>query len=299
MTAACARRRKGGRFEDSLDKLGYLLRECEARGVHTRTLRVPLCGGSRSLWVVPLLAWHHQSWDREPPITGLQLPPFESCMSDYRCCTWPEGIPGCDDPKSDACARLLDAFEGRNDEAVALLARERRAGDVVISCSHFLPHQCLMPTKRMLFMPELPKACGSDLLRPRIDALGGVGAHVFGHTHFAWDMDVDSVRFLSCPLAYPTERRNNMNGGGEWVPLRVWEVEPTALDGPGGAAGDGELGERCVAMAEQVHGSSALRGADARPTFPPARPSVTIVNVRVCVRARVRVRVHAPQRRVW
>ena len=210
-------RKDDARFKDSAKKLHYLLRECEARGVSTSALHVE----AAELWVVPLHSWHHQSWDREPSIAGIKLPPLELCMSDYHNCQWPTAA--MNDPKSDAVALYMDEL---NDAIVERVHEGRREGETCITCSHFLPHQELMPTKRMLFLPELPKACGSDLLRPRIDEIGDVSAHVFGHTHFCWDQKVDDVRFLSCPLAYPNERKMNMNGGGDWVPLAIWDSAP-------------------------------------------------------------------------
>ena len=34
--------------------------------------------------------------------------------------------------------------------------------------------------------------------------------HVFGHTHFGWDMQLDGVRYIQAALAYPYERELRM-----------------------------------------------------------------------------------------
>ncbi|GIL91593.1 hypothetical protein Vretifemale_19209 [Volvox reticuliferus] len=78
-------------------------------------------------------------------------------------------------------------------------------GDV-ISFSHFLPLQELMPEKRYLTFPNLAKAVGSTYLAERVRRLRPQ-MHVFGHTHFAWDAVCDGIRYVQAPLAYPSERR--------------------------------------------------------------------------------------------
>lgn len=59
----------------------------------------------------------------------------------------------------------------------------------------------------MLLQPNLAKAAGSDWLATRLDRLMP-DAHVFGHTHFSWDTDIDGIRYVQWPLGYPKERRS-------------------------------------------------------------------------------------------
>jgi len=58
----------------------------------------------------------------------------------------------------------------------------------------------------MLFQPNLAKAVGSDYIQRRIEELRPM-AHIFGHTHFAWDAVHGGVRYVQWPLAYPQERQ--------------------------------------------------------------------------------------------
>ena len=46
-----------------------------------------------NLCIVPVLSWHHASWDTEPDIEGV---PNVSALSiaDYGACIWPETGPG-------------------------------------------------------------------------------------------------------------------------------------------------------------------------------------------------------------
>ena len=163
---------------DSLAKLALLQRVCAGLGVHT----APACVGG--VWVVPLLSWYHASWDREPDVPGAT--PIEKVMLDYHTCKWTSLGPGV----AHGSEALAAHFDRLNGGALAgtlagIAAAEAAAGGVrppVISCSHFLPRQELLPEKRMLFQPNLAKACGSDFLAARVDALRPL-IHVFGHTH--------------------------------------------------------------------------------------------------------------------
>ena len=65
------------------------------------------------------------------------------------------------------------------------------------ACCVHRPELC--PEKRMLFYPKLPKIIGSDYLEDRIRSIHGSkettsACHVFGHTHFCWDLVLDGIR---------------------------------------------------------------------------------------------------------
>jgi hypothetical protein len=79
----------------------------------------------------------------------------------------------------------------------------------VITFSHFVPNQILMPEKRYLSYPNLCKAVGSEPLGQRIRAVQP-NIHVFAHSHFAWDMKIEDTRYISAPLCYPRERALRM-----------------------------------------------------------------------------------------
>ena len=126
----------------------------------------------------------------------------------------------------------------------------------MISFSHFVPRNDLIPEKEHLFYKNLPKAVGSDWLRERIHSLSPA-VHVFGHTHFSWDSILDDVRYVQVsllllavlfasdlalvqwPLAYPKEQERRRkygigqrydSAGGDtsthpfssWKPLEVY-----------------------------------------------------------------------------
>uniref|UniRef100_A0A061S2J1 Metallo-dependent protein n=1 Tax=Tetraselmis sp. GSL018 TaxID=582737 RepID=A0A061S2J1_9CHLO len=203
----------------SIDRLQGLLQLCCEIGVKTEPAEV------NGVWICPIFSWYHSDFDREPDIPGAY--DITKVMSDFSMCEWPEGL----SPLDDSLARHFDAL---NDPAVSNLAaelrRQRREGrrPPVITFSHFLPLQELLPEKRMLFHPNLAKACGSDWILPRIRELSPL-VHVFGHTHFNWDAEIDGVRYIQRPLGYPRERRH-----GDTEMLTVYDTEK-GLPPPRGA----------------------------------------------------------------
>ncbi|KAG2496276.1 hypothetical protein HYH03_005509 [Edaphochlamys debaryana] len=138
------------------------------------------------------------------------------------------------------------------------------AAEHVISFSHFLPFQELLPEKRYLTFPNLAKAVGSTYLGRRLRRLRP-DLHIFGHTHFAWDLHVDGIRCLQAPLAYPSERRFRLRSlvlKAEAVleeeAQRATATASAAAGSSGSAAGPSSAGGR--------------GGATARDTPAPAPP---------------------------
>lgn len=222
---------------DSLEKVAAIERMCGEEGVKTRPCKLPIAGDSRSLWVVPLLSWHCQSFDSEPEIDARWegLPTAEQLCTDYHVCKWPPSLQSLGHG-SDAVAECLDALNdtGAGEETDALFRGGRAsADDIVVSFSHFLPRVELIPEKRYLYFPALAKFVGSPALGRRVASLRP-DAHVFGHTHFGWDQELDGVRYLSPPVAMPRERVARLctiatgpfpNSDEEaTVPLLVWDA---------------------------------------------------------------------------
>jgi predicted phosphohydrolase len=100
----------------------------------------------------------------------------------------------------------------------------RTSPPVVISFSHFLPHQELLPEKRMLHYPNLAKASGSDFLATRILSLKP-NVHIFGHTHFTQDQVINTTRCVQWPLGYPRDQARRRDGGRGWEPLVVYDSD--------------------------------------------------------------------------
>ncbi len=208
--------------KNSLEKLQRILALCDKLQVHTTPRKI-----DNSVWIAPLHSWHHKSFDTDPDIPDI---PAASTLTiaDYAACTWPpDHLP----PGSlrHGSVELAEWFDRLNDGAVWEEILKTRAECDVISFSHFLPYLSLMPEKRYLFYPNLVKASGSLPLATRLEALKP-DVHLFGHTHFAWDAEIQGTRYIQAPLGAPLERHrrlrticfnafmteesNNNNGGG-------------------------------------------------------------------------------------
>ncbi|EIE23640.1 Metallo-dependent phosphatase, partial [Coccomyxa subellipsoidea C-169] len=211
-------RRKERGVLDSLGKLEVIKDLCRELGVHTEPARI---GG---VWIAPIYSWYHASFDREPDLRGAP-----AVMVDFHACRWPSSIPTSHDTS------IAEYFDNLNEPALSNLAEnlemeEEESGSrsPLLTFSHFLPLQSLLPEKRMLFQPNLAKAVGSDYIQRRIEELRPM-AHIFGHTHFAWDTVVDGVRYVQWPLAYPQERKRRHDGGKGFKPLVIYDTAQNKL----------------------------------------------------------------------
>ncbi|KAK9811554.1 hypothetical protein WJX72_005803 [[Myrmecia] bisecta] len=210
------RRQERGQY-DSIGKLERVQQVCKECGV----LCAPKC--IDGVWIVPILSWYHATFDREPDIPGAA--DVEKVMVDFQVCNWPRPDMSARDTSVAAYVDALNEPMLGNLETVLEMEASSQSGwPKVITFSHFLPLQELLPEKRMLFQPNLAKACGSDFIQRRIEELKPM-AHIFGHTHFSWDASIGGVRYIQWPLAYPQERRRRQNGGQGWLPLLVYDTE--------------------------------------------------------------------------
>ena len=131
-----------------------------------------------------------------------QVMPFEKKWGDFHQCSWP-GLSREEfvSINSDNTA-LAQCFADLNELALESIADSgRNENETVISFSHFVPRQELMPEKRFLLEPHLTKVIGSDFLEQQIRRLHP-DIHLFGHTHIPIDMTLDGVRYIQWPLGY-------------------------------------------------------------------------------------------------
>ena len=166
-----------GERGDSLEKLDALRAVCAKSGVDMEPAEV------NAVRVIPLLSWYSSEFD--PRCQDRAVP---VAWGDYRYCKWPDEVVEID--------RHFSSLNG-----------EPSNGDgLTVSFSHFLPRWELLPDVTHLRFKALPLVAGSGLIERQLRAWGA-HIHVFGHSHIPWDMELDGVRYVQQPLAYPKERR--------------------------------------------------------------------------------------------
>jgi len=216
----CQSSGKGDGCTNSIEKLEKVLLCCLDNNVHIGPCKVG-SNNNAPLWVIPLLSWHHESFDTEPQIECWDgIPSARRVVSDYYRTTWPEPL----SQKDDSVAEFLD---GLNDIILDLdEVKMDNSNCRILTVSHFLPRIELIPEKRYLSLPTLHSSVGSTYLERRIRQLRsscGKGddnkddhLHAFGHSHLSWDLLIDGVRYVHVPLAYPREweqRRGSLEIG--------------------------------------------------------------------------------------
>lgn len=243
---------KGDGCTDSLEKLEKVLQLCVDENVHIGPVEIgsPSSGTSsgsnnnvaeQPLWVIPLLSWHHLSFDTEPQIEGWGgIPTARKVVADYRRTVWPSPLSSLDS----SVAEFLDGLNGiiLDLDEITNIEKEDTVPPMLLTFSHFLPRIELLPEKRYLSLPTLHSCVGSMFLETRLRQLNtstengtdeNPHLHAFGHSHLAWDQTIDGIRYVHVPLAYPKEwqqRRRSLEIGsmkGEVsenrFPVCIWD----------------------------------------------------------------------------
>ena len=69
---------------------------------------------------------------------------------------------------------------------------------------------------------EMAKASGCLKVEEQLRRVKS-SMHVFGHTHFPWDMCLDEVRYFSWPLGSPAEQARRIHNSTEPFICEAWE----------------------------------------------------------------------------
>lgn len=164
------------RAKNSLQKFDDVCAVVESSGASMQTFR------ERGVSIIPLLAWYDYSF-------GEPSEELRSIWMDYRACRWPSGFTVKD---------IAAHFAALNDKEVS------RAGDKVITYSHFLPRIDVMPG----FIPSAGKLLypilGSAQLDRQLRRLSA-SIHVYGHSHVNRHVKIDGVSYINNAFGYPSE----------------------------------------------------------------------------------------------
>ena len=113
------------------------------------------------------------------------------------------------DPLTPQVAEFVDKINDERDSEDSIRGPFPKVETRSLASAIFSPHLELLPEKRFLYFPNLAKVVGSFSLQARVRKLKP-RIHLFGHTHFGWDMEIEGTHFIQSPLAYPNERKQRM-----------------------------------------------------------------------------------------
>lgn len=165
---------------DAVKKLHQVQYLCHRLDIHTQPLKAGGC------WIVPLFSWY----DLDSITAAIAEHPELEGWADFYWCRWPQSVG----------RSVADFFLQMNEPHI-------KAYDLpVITFSHFVPRQDLLPDPAFLRFKGLYKVAICHELDKQIRRLGA-SAHVFGHTHIACDRVIDGVRYVQNHLHYPRERQ--------------------------------------------------------------------------------------------
>ncbi|KAJ8605130.1 hypothetical protein CTAYLR_000453 [Chrysophaeum taylorii] len=191
----------------SLEKLDEVRATCGALGVRLGPFRI------NDVLVAPLYSWYDRAFDAEPDIDAGDTPERRKRWIDYTYCKWGPSLEtlegfhfSSDRGASKHVAHHFATMNGRRLREMEKHLFENK-NLVVITVSHFAPRPELLPEKRFLIDPHLPKVSGSKIIETQLRRLRPA-AHVFGHTHLAVDSSLDAVRYVNWPLGSDRERTN-------------------------------------------------------------------------------------------
>ncbi len=194
-----------GNYTHSVEKFEQILLLCKQLGIITHPLKVENHKNGAGLWIVPLFSWYTLPEEGSHSLFKTK-PGHDRTMevwNDFHCTKWPDlgGL-----TKS-------EYFLGLNARYL-----EKTYDAPVISFSHFLPRQDLIfSTEKerggMVFKDPHPyfnfsRVAGCQGIEHQLRKLNSI-IHVYGHQHRNRDRMVEGVRYISCCLGYPRERRSH------------------------------------------------------------------------------------------
>ena len=210
-----------GVFNDSLEKLEYLLNFCRDADIATQPQKIGNKNDSYPVWIVPLLSWYTQPHEGEDTLY-IQKPGEDNdnrMWADNYYIRW-------------SFTRLNPAFYFYQASQNIL---EKEYDAPIISFSHFLPRQEMMFSENRQYDLErikkydrnppfnFSRVAGSTFIEKQIRALKSV-IHVYGHQHINRDRRINGVRYVAHCLGYPNERNRGQVRGLEHGLKQIWDT---------------------------------------------------------------------------
>jgi len=193
-----------GEYKSSIEKLKAVLSVCDEIGVMYQPVRYK----NQNIVIFPLFSWYSESWDTETNINNPKETSLLEGWNDFQYCSWP----------TTDIESYFSQMNVRNIRDTVLLDETTK----MITFSHFLPLQELLPEKRFLIHSYLPKVVGSNVLMRQIQEIGP-NIHIFGHSHLPMDTVIDGIRYVQWSLGNVRERSLQCKPVSRQGPLCVYE----------------------------------------------------------------------------
>lgn len=202
--ATNAERRRG---QTTLGKFDEIRAICMSLNVRLGPVLV------NNILILPLYSWYDAAFDHEPDLSAGDTADLRRRWIDYTYCKWGPEIEKQEGYHFDSdrgasehiSAHFAKANEKRIEAALSVVDGDDNKDVSVITMSHFVPRIELLPEKRFLVDPHLPKVSGSKRIEDQLRLVKSK-VHVFGHTHIAMDLQVEGTRYVSWPLGSDRER---------------------------------------------------------------------------------------------
>ena len=210
-----------GSFNDSLEKLEYLLNLCRDADVTVQPLKIGNKNDLSPVWIIPLLSWYTQPHEGKDSLY-LQKPGEDNdnrMWADNYYIRW----------------SLNGAYPAYHFYQMSQDILEKEYDAPVISFSHFLPRQELMFSEdRQRDLERIKKydrnppfnfsrVAGSTFIEKQIRSLKSL-IHVYGHQHINRDRIINDVRYVAHCLGYPNERNRGQVRGLEQGLKQIWDT---------------------------------------------------------------------------
>lgn len=184
---------------NSLEKLDEIRRTVRCTPLTVNDLRL-----------IPLFSWYEASFDQEPDTIDMS-----AFWLDYTRCKWGD-------------LELAEGFDPKDGRHLARYFASLNSNPslkpTVITMSHYAPRFELIPEKRFLTFPHLPKVAGSSVILDQITPFKPA-VHIFGHTHLAMDYELDGIRYVNWPLGNEKEHKHTTRVVAGSGALLLWSSD--------------------------------------------------------------------------
>lgn len=166
----------GNNCSDSFERFDMIKKMANDNGILME------CSQFGFLSIVPLFGWYDYSF-------GQPSDELLNIWADFFACKWPDEF---------NLKNVTEYFIEMNEGVL------NHTNDVIITFSHFLPREDLMPTFIPTQKQKLYPVFGSKLLEAQIRILNS-DIHIYGHSHYNQKKRLEKTQYINNAFGYPYE----------------------------------------------------------------------------------------------